>query len=88
MTADSTAKSNRPQDKRLGSVVDLSYRGHLVVLCDFAPAEGAVVYDSQNRRAGRVVRVFGPVAAPYATVAPSRTGRKVMDLVGADLFVD
>ncbi len=88
MTPDSTAKRTGHQGKRLGSVVDLSYRGHLVVLCEFAPEVGATVYDSRRQRAGRVVRVFGPVAAPYATVNPAKKGKAVMSFVGGDLFVE
>lgn len=43
---------------------------------NWAPAEGTSVGDLTGKFAGRVVRVFGPVAHPYLSVRPRRPPRE------------
>ncbi len=54
-----------------------------------APAEGSVVRDDTGRFAGRVVRVFGPVARPYLSIRPRRPlrGAEAARLLGTSLRV-
>ena len=75
--------------KRLGRVDLISHNGCLILRGDFAPQEGAGVLDKAGKGIGRVVRVFGPVAAPFVSIKPSRDIRKSMvGAIGQDVFVD
>jgi RNA-binding protein len=72
--------------KKLGTIKDFSYRGDLVVKATFAPAPGAGVLDRRKRNLGRVVRVFGPVRAPYVTVKPTKQPK--LHLLGSGVYVE
>ena len=75
--------------KRLGRVDLISHNGCLLLRGDFAPQEGAGVTDKAGRSLGRIVRVFGPVTAPFVSIEPSRDARKSMvGAIGQDVFVD
>ena len=55
--------------KELGKVTGTTAERHAVVLCVDTPSIGDEVLDGGKRRIGRVIRIFGPVDAPYASVA-------------------
>ena len=71
--------------KRLGVVENLAYDGTVLVRSEFAPPRGATVVDKRSRTLGTVVRVFGPVREPFASVRPSSPAPP--SLVGTDVFV-
>ncbi|MFQ5918814.1 MAG: H/ACA ribonucleoprotein complex subunit GAR1, partial [Thermoplasmata archaeon] len=72
--------------KKLGTIKDFSYRGDLVVRATFAPPPGARVRDRRKQTLGRVVRVFGPVRAPYVTVKPTKQPK--LRLLGSGVYVE
>lgn len=71
--------------KALGTVVTIAHNGRLLVKGRFAPEEGAHAYDFCGRALGRVVRVFGPVTAPFVAIVPSH--KPSLALIGAETFV-
>ncbi len=66
-------------------VENIAHDGSLLVRSEFAPARGAEVSDKRNRPLGRVIRVFGPVKEPFASVRPAVAASP--SLVGADVFI-
>ncbi len=72
--------------RKLGTIKDFSYRGDLLVQATFAPAPGAGVLDHRKRNLGRVVRVFGPVRAPYVTVKPTKQPK--LSLLGSGVYME
>jgi rRNA processing protein Gar1 len=72
--------------KRLGVVENLSYDGTVLVRSVFPPARGATIVDKRSRTIGTVVKVFGPVREPFASVRPR--GPASPALLGAEVFVD
>jgi rRNA processing protein Gar1 len=70
----------------LGTVENIAYDGSILVRAGFAPPRGAVVVDRRRRPVGRVVKVFGPVKEPFATVRPE--GRPGIALIGAEVFIE
>ncbi|MEW5936565.1 MAG: Gar1/Naf1 family protein [Candidatus Thermoplasmatota archaeon] len=72
--------------KPIGTVATIAHNGHLIVRARFAPDEGCFGYDSRGRVLGRIIRVFGPVSAPFVAILPAR--RQSLALMGAEAFVD
>ncbi|MFQ5907324.1 MAG: H/ACA ribonucleoprotein complex subunit GAR1 [Thermoplasmata archaeon] len=72
--------------RKLGAIKDFSYRGDLLVKAGFAPPPDAAVFDARKRTLGRVLRVFGPVRAPYVTVKPAREPK--LPLLGSEVYVE
>ncbi|MFQ6012929.1 MAG: H/ACA ribonucleoprotein complex subunit GAR1 [Thermoplasmata archaeon] len=72
--------------KRLGTIKDFSYRGDLLVRATFAPAPDVGVFDRRKRSLGRVVRVFGPVRAPYVAVKPTKEPK--LSFLGSEVYVE
>lgn len=73
--------------KRLGIVMDASYRGTLVIRADVAPRTGEEVFTSEGMPVGRVEKVFGPVSRPYVSVRPASRKQKLMGLMGRELYL-
>ena len=71
--------------KRLGTVENLSYDGSILVRASFAPVLGTHVFDKRQRAVGRVVRVFGPMREPFASVRPA--AKVGLSLLGSDVYV-
>ncbi|MBI4416836.1 MAG: H/ACA RNA-protein complex protein Gar1 [Euryarchaeota archaeon] len=71
--------------KKLGVVENIAYDGSVLVRAAFAPAPGARVVDKRERPVGKVVRVFGPVAEPFASVRAE--GKASLSLLGSDVYV-
>lgn len=71
-------------------MVCLSPRGTLTVRARTLVTEGSFLTDEQGRFRGRVVRVFGPVAHPYLSVASPRplSAEAALALVGAPLHLE
>ncbi len=70
----------------LGVVENIAYDGSVLVRARFAPPRGAAVVDRRRRPVGRVVKVFGPVKEPFATVRPD--GKPSISLIGSEVFVE
>jgi RNA-binding protein len=71
----------------LGEVQEVSFDGKLIVRGAFAPQPRETVVDNRRRPIGRVVRVFGPVAAPYISVEV--TGDKsLLSAMGKQVYVE
>lgn len=72
----------------MGRVAALSARGTLTVRATTAVPEGTSLTDEEERFHGRVVRVFGPVAHPYLSVASRRPlkAEEALALLGAPLL--
>ena len=79
------ASQSRGGMKKLGVVENLAYDGSILVRSEFAPPRGTSVVDKRNRVLGSVVKVFGPVREPFASVRPKAPASP--SLVGTDLFV-
>jgi len=54
----------------LGKVVNFSASGSIVIRSDRAPRIGITVVDRRSNPIGRIVRITGPVKAPYLIVKP------------------
>ncbi|TQQ81003.1 H/ACA RNA-protein complex component Gar1 [Halonotius terrestris] len=54
---------------------------------DETPDIGLMVIDESLSTVGRVVDVFGPVAAPYVAITPT-DGATLTDLVGTTLYAE
>ena len=72
--------------RSLGHVENIAYDGSVLVRASFAPMRGTVVVDRRKRPVGWVVKVFGPVKEPFATVRPD--GKPAMALIGAEVFIE
>jgi RNA-binding protein len=72
--------------KKLGAIKDFSYRGDILVKASFAPGPHVAVFDGRKRTVGRVLRVFGPVRAPYVNVRPSQEPK--LPLLGSKVYVE
>ncbi len=61
----------------VGVVTAITPTGHVTARTagKWVPLEGTTVVDPTGRFAGRVVRVFGPVARPYVSIRPRRPPR-------------
>ena len=70
----------------LGRVENIAYDGSVLVRAAFAPPRGAIVVDRRRRPVGRVVKVFGPVKEPFATVLPE--GKPAVALIGSEVFIE
>ncbi len=67
-------------------MLNLSYKGDLLVKASFAPRVGEEVFDARKRPLGRVRRVFGPVKSPYVMVEPHQ--EPSLRLIDSDVCVD
>jgi RNA-binding protein len=74
--------------RRLGKVLHLTPRG-LVLRVEQLPKLGQAAYDKGGERIGRVLDLFGPVAAPYAVIRPDRglNLTKLNELIGRDIYM-
>ncbi len=74
--------------RRLGKVIHLTNRG-LVLRAEQVPSLGGAVYAVGGARVGNVLDLFGPVAAPYIVVKPTRgfAQASLGKLVGEDLYM-
>jgi len=71
--------------KRLGVVENVAYDGSILVRSQFPPSMGAAVVDKRHRPLGKVVKVFGPVKEPFATIRPER--KVTLSLLNSDVYV-
>lgn len=71
-------------------MTSFSSRGLVTVRANGLVVEGSSLADAEGRFRGRVVRVFGPVASPYLSVAPRRplSAEEALALVGTPLMME
>ncbi|TLZ49100.1 MAG: H/ACA RNA-protein complex protein Gar1 [Methanobacteriota archaeon] len=69
----------------MGVVENVAYDGSVLVRAQFAPTYGTRVVDKRNRPVGKVVKVFGPVREPFASIRPE--GKVALSVLGSDMFV-
>lgn len=68
--------------RRLGAIVTKTKTGLIVVkasLRDPRRIIGAIVYDKDMKRVGKIVDVMGPVDSPYVVVKPD--SKEIADLI-------
>jgi RNA-binding protein len=71
----------------LGEVQEVTFDGKIIVKGVFAPRARERVTDNRQRLIGYVLRVFGPVAGPYITVAV--TGEQsLLSAIGKQVYVE
>jgi rRNA processing protein Gar1 len=71
----------------LGEVQEVTFDGKLIVKGVYTPRPREIVTDNRRRPIGRVVRVFGPVAAPYVSIEV--TGEQsLLSAVGKQVYVE
>jgi rRNA processing protein Gar1 len=73
--------------KRLGIVKDVSYRGTLVIRAERAPRMGEEVFTREGMHIGRVEKVFGPVSRPYVSMKPTSRKKKLMAIIGKEVYL-
>ena len=74
--------------QRIGTVGKTAQGLAIVELdTDETPNIGLSVVDESLSTVGRIVDVFGPVAAPYVAITPSESAA-LTDLVGTTLYAE
>ena len=73
--------------KFLGEVQEVTYEGKLIVRGVFAPMPRDRVFDGRKRPLGHVVRIFGPVRAPYVSVQVSGQ-ESLLSAIGKQVYVE
>lgn len=74
---------------RLGVVRQISSGGIIIVKAESTLPKGSMAVDERLRQVGRVMRVFGPVKAPYVSIAPARKDPQwMLSLIGKELFTN
>jgi rRNA processing protein Gar1 len=74
--------------KRLGIVIDVSYRGTLVIRAKTTPRLGAKVFMGDGKQIGKVEKVVGLVSRPYVTVKPTSREQQLMGVIGKELYLE
>jgi RNA-binding protein len=73
--------------KFLGNIQEVTFDGKLIVRGAFAPQPRSRISDNRQKPVGRVIKVFGPVSAPYVTVEP--VGElSLLSAVGKQVYVE
>jgi len=75
--------------KPLGSVVNFSPKGSIVIKADITPRIGQVVCDSKGAPLGKIIRITGPVKTPYVLVSPlAKDEMSLFRVGGKKVFID
>lgn len=73
----------------LGKVFNFSPKGSIVVKATMTPRIGNLVCDNKGRPLGKVIRITGPVKAPYVLVSPmAKDEMSMFRLSGKQVFID
>ena len=67
----------------LGTVSEITSDGRAVVQTTKPPDMGGPVFDTRNRRIGKIVRIFGPVDRPFVSIQVEDTS---ISLAGTELY--
>ncbi len=74
--------------KKLGEVISKTNTGLIVAstsLRDPKRIVGAIVYDKDMRRIGRVIDVIGPVESPYVVIKPD--SKDILGFIGENTLL-
>lgn len=74
--------------KLLGIVIDVSYRGTLVVRAGTTPRPGEEVFTGDGKQIGLVDKVLGLVSSPYVTVRPTSRKQQLIGMIGKELYLE
>ena len=72
--------------RKVGLVENIGHDGTVLVKSSQPVRVGQSLVDSRNRPIGRVLRMFGPVAAPFLSLRPA--GKVPLGLVGQPVFLE
>ncbi|MBN1389365.1 MAG: hypothetical protein JXA22_01860 [Candidatus Thermoplasmatota archaeon] len=73
----------------LGTVVNFSPRGSIIIRSEIAPRIGQVVCDNRGTPLGKVIRITGPVSRPYIMVsALAKDEVQMFRIGGKKVFLD
>ncbi len=78
--------------KKLGTVKNVIHDGTILLRIEDIPelempAQGTIVFDQRGVEVGKVARVFGPVASPYASLK-KKPNTDALGLLGTSLYLD
>ena len=73
--------------KRLGSVIQVTKRGAVIVQTDKSPPIGAKVVDKKAQTIGSIHDVFGPVKSPYVSIKSNLKYDDASRLVGQVVYL-
>ena len=75
--------------KFLGNSLHIANSGKLIARSTKTPSPGAIVFDSNKKKIGKVSHVFGPTKRPYISIRlfKSADRKKIMKNCGEKLFV-
>ncbi len=54
--------------KVLGNTSHIANSGKLIVISDKTPPAGALVFDKNKNKIGKIVDIFGPVKTPFISI--------------------
>jgi RNA-binding protein len=70
---------------RVGYVLRVSRSRRVIVKLEKEVKEGRTLYDERGRKVGKVIEVFGPIRAPYASLQPLTD--RLRGLIGRKVFI-
>ncbi|MBQ9159820.1 MAG: hypothetical protein IJ122_00675 [Methanobrevibacter sp.] len=75
--------------KFLGNSLHIANSGKLIARSDKTPSPGAIVFDSNKNKIGKVGYVFGPTKKPYISIRlfKSANRKSIQKNCGEKLFV-
>jgi RNA-binding protein len=75
--------------KFLGNSLHIANSGKLIARSDKTPSPGAIVFDSNKNKIGKVGYVFGPTKQPYISIRlfKSANKKRIEENCGEKLFV-
>ncbi|MDR1820283.1 MAG: Gar1/Naf1 family protein [Methanobrevibacter sp.] len=71
--------------KFIGNILHLANSGKLIGRSSQSPPIGAVVYNQEKKRIGKIYNIFGPTKSPYISIILNSKNFKYD--VNADLYV-
>ena len=74
--------------KSIGRVQTISHTGKIIAQGGHAPRPGSKVYDNSKGRVGTVVKVFGPMKAPYVAIRPDKKKTDLLSLIDMELYTE
>ncbi|MDL2246350.1 Gar1/Naf1 family protein [Methanobrevibacter sp. OttesenSCG-928-K11] len=75
--------------KFLGNSLHIANSGKLIARSDETPFTGAIVYDSNKNKIGKINNIFGPTKHPYVSINLFRSSKtdEIKKNYGEKLFV-